>query len=56
MDDITKKPEFGQILQDAANYRTLKDLIRVLDNRSQDSGDRTVIPASRTTNTTNKRN
>jgi hypothetical protein len=52
MNDITKKREFGKILQDAANYNTLKDLIRALDKSSlglldTDSVGRTVIGSVR---------
>jgi hypothetical protein len=31
MDDITKKPEFQRILEEAAHYRVLREVVRSLD-------------------------
>jgi hypothetical protein len=31
MDDITNKPEFQRILEEAAQYRVLREVVRALD-------------------------
>jgi len=36
MDDITKKPEFQRILEEAAQYRVLREVVRALDRDDED--------------------
>jgi hypothetical protein len=31
MDDITRKPEFQRLLEEAAQYRVLREVVRALD-------------------------
>jgi hypothetical protein len=36
MDDITKKPEFQRLLEEAAHYRVLREVVRALDRDEED--------------------
>jgi len=36
MDDFTKKPEFQRILEEAAQYRVLREVVNALDRDSNE--------------------
>jgi hypothetical protein len=36
MDDITKKPEFQRLLEEAAQYRVLREVVNALDRDSNE--------------------